>query len=275
MFNPKMSIEQERMKIDPSLAREILKFNTSNRSIRKANVRKMARDMETGEWSERLDDPIRFSTDGRLVDGQHRLLALIESGCTYTFTLQYGLDEKDLRAIDCGARRSPADAMKLSKGKSINRQVIGSIRQACDYGRAFTTLSNSQICDFYESHSQEMLVLEHFFSGGKCALRVRKSPVGAFALNALENNEPVFMVEDFLQSLKSPAEPDVLQPRDRMMMNFSVVVNNYKMQGALERERLYGMTEKAYDAFKRNRNLKSFNPPKEHGFKSILELELI
>lgn len=275
MFNPRKSIEQERMQIGPDLAREMLKFNKHNRPIRKANLRKIVRDMEAGEWSERVDEPIRFLIDGSLADGQHRLLALIETGCIYTFTVKYGLTEEDARSIDCGVRRSPADAMKLSKGKSINRQVVSSIRQACDFGRAFTTLSNAQICDFYESHSQAMLILEHFFSGGKCVLRVRKSPIGAFALNALENNEPVPLVEDFLQSLKSPAEPEILQPRDRTMMNFSVVVNNYKMQGALEREHLYGMTEKAYRAYKQNRNLKSFNPTKGHEFKSILELGLI
>lgn len=64
--------------ITPRIAKTMLSHNTGNRPLRKAVVQRYATDMENGDWQDN-GDPIRFDTNGRLIDGQHRLEAVILS----------------------------------------------------------------------------------------------------------------------------------------------------------------------------------------------------
>ena len=60
--------------ITPDIAKTMLGENVNNRRISHDNVNMFAREMRNGEW--RFNgEAIKFSKDGRLLDGQHRLLA--------------------------------------------------------------------------------------------------------------------------------------------------------------------------------------------------------
>lgn len=62
--------------ITPDIAKTMLGENVNNRRISHDNVNMFAREMRNGEW--RFNgEAIKFSKDGRLLDGQHRLLAVI------------------------------------------------------------------------------------------------------------------------------------------------------------------------------------------------------
>jgi len=65
--------------ITPEIAEEMLTHNTDNRSVRRSRVNRYARDMESGAWRED-GAAIRFAKDGTLLDGQHRLLGVVQSG---------------------------------------------------------------------------------------------------------------------------------------------------------------------------------------------------
>lgn len=54
--------------ITPRIAKTMLSHNTGNRPLRKAVVQRYATDMENGDWQDN-GDPIRFDTNGRLIDG--------------------------------------------------------------------------------------------------------------------------------------------------------------------------------------------------------------
>lgn len=106
--------------VNPALAAGWLLRNTRNRSLRGAAVDAMARDMHNGRW---IYDgaPIRFSADGTLLDGQHRLAAIIESGTTIPLMVIPGLADDAQDVMDTGTRRTIADALHLrgnSRGAS-------------------------------------------------------------------------------------------------------------------------------------------------------------
>lgn len=72
----KLSIEI----ITPKLAETYLAHNTNNyRKINHSNVKKYAQDMKDGKWEETAE-PISFSPSGVLLNGQHRLSAIIKAG---------------------------------------------------------------------------------------------------------------------------------------------------------------------------------------------------
>jgi hypothetical protein len=99
-------------KIGPIEADGILKGNLGNRSIIENHVQNLADQMSSGLWKQSLD-PIRISKNGRLLDGQHRLLAVLTSKETIEFLVVRGLDEEVFDVLDTGKHRSAADAAHI------------------------------------------------------------------------------------------------------------------------------------------------------------------
>lgn len=99
--------------IGPVLAQKMLGRNVDNRPVKVTNVARFAADMSAGRW---LFDgaPIRFGSDGRLLDGQNRLHAIVQSGCTYPFLVVYGIDPGSQVVMDSGAARTSADNLGMS-----------------------------------------------------------------------------------------------------------------------------------------------------------------
>ncbi len=64
--------------VTPRRAAEYLERNTANRPLSKRTVREFAEAMRRGEWRV-THQGIAFDTEGALVDGQHRLAAIIEA----------------------------------------------------------------------------------------------------------------------------------------------------------------------------------------------------
>ena len=118
-------MQHEIILIGPDLAAEYLKHNTKNRSINARHVEFLADQMSYGEFKEN-GDTVRFTKSGILVDGQHRLLAIIKSGATIPTLVVRGLDEDIINYIDTNARsRKHADVLHLNKYK--NTTLLSSI----------------------------------------------------------------------------------------------------------------------------------------------------
>lgn len=96
--------------VTPELAMKWLdETNTKNRKVRQAHVDNMASDMLAGKWRGKNGEAIRFDTDGRLVDGQHRLYACIQAELPFDTLLVIGVDPEDYNSIGIGARKSFGD----------------------------------------------------------------------------------------------------------------------------------------------------------------------
>lgn len=101
-------------RLTPEMAREMLATNIKNRSVSQTVVRRYRRDMEEDRWVF-AGDPIRFSIEGHLLDGQHRLLALADcaDGTEIDFVVQRGLDSVVQMAMDQGRKRSAGQQIEL------------------------------------------------------------------------------------------------------------------------------------------------------------------
>lgn len=102
----------ELVEITPTLAREWLGFNTHNRNVRARVVLAYAADMAAGDWGWN-GESIKFAADGTLLDGQHRLAAIAESGCTVPMLVVRGLKNEAQETVDGGIKRNFADVLKL------------------------------------------------------------------------------------------------------------------------------------------------------------------
>jgi hypothetical protein len=95
----------------PAKAAKILEMNLSNRNLRDRRVMTYATAMKRGQWREDAGDPIRLSQDNILLDGQHRLWAVVESGVTISFLVLRDLPSDVMPVIDKGLGRSNGDSM--------------------------------------------------------------------------------------------------------------------------------------------------------------------
>lgn len=112
-------------------AEDYLKFNTNNRSLRKALVSQYARDMSAGKW--RLTHQgLAFNCDGTLLDGQHRLAAIVQSGVTVQMLVARGVDSRSQLVMDDHAKRSAGDALSLSRQEKITQSQVAVMRGAVE-----------------------------------------------------------------------------------------------------------------------------------------------
>lgn len=106
--------------IGPEEAAELLVHNTRNRNARHNQVTRMAEDMLEGRWREN-GETIKIAADGTLIDGQHRLLAIVKSGARLPMMIVSGLHIEAQETIDIGAARTAADALRFDGMSQVTR----------------------------------------------------------------------------------------------------------------------------------------------------------
>lgn len=113
----------ERVLITPKMAEKMLANNYEfNRKIRSTVVRTYARDMENDCWYTDITNnqivPICISKTGKLLDGQHRLAAIVLANKPVWMWVQKGLSEESYAQMDNGLKRTTADIVG-GKGSNI------------------------------------------------------------------------------------------------------------------------------------------------------------
>lgn len=98
-------IRTEVVEVTPRTAAEWLTLNRRNRRARTLLVSKYAADMAAGQWR-MAGEPIKFDTSGNLLDGQHRLSAVMLSGATVTMLVVRGLPPESQAVMDSGSART-------------------------------------------------------------------------------------------------------------------------------------------------------------------------
>lgn len=102
------------LKITPAMAMSMLSRNSINRRFRPGVGKRYAMIMQNGNWK-LTPEPICFDTDEVLLNGQHRLWAVIESGIGQEFVVWEGMPRDVFAVIDRGQMRSFSDAYGAEK----------------------------------------------------------------------------------------------------------------------------------------------------------------
>lgn len=148
--------------ITPDVAKEMLKRNPNNRKLSAKHVNFLAEQMKAGQW---LFDgqPIRVSEAGALLDGQHRLNAIIKSGFPQDFLLISGINTDAFKVMDTGKNRTSGDvltvngvpyatatgsAIKLIRGLQKGQTMESKTRELIN--------SNTEVLNFYKQDSENI-----------------------------------------------------------------------------------------------------------------------
>jgi hypothetical protein len=101
--------------------------NRENRLLRQDQVAFLAKEILEGRWRT-THQGIGFAASGRLLDGQHRLAAIVRAGVAIKIAVTRDMDEDDFRAIDCGMKRANYDRIHLVNDQHQNRIICQAIR---------------------------------------------------------------------------------------------------------------------------------------------------
>jgi hypothetical protein len=105
--------------VTPDRAKAMLANIKNDRPLSDYTVLNYAETMRQGDWKFN-GDPVRLNAEGKLIDGQHRLHAIVKSGKAQHMLIISGLNSDVFDTIDVGKRRSPADLLGIAGYKNVN-----------------------------------------------------------------------------------------------------------------------------------------------------------
>jgi hypothetical protein len=154
-------METKQIDVNPVVAQRILKDNICNRKVSEKVVNMYAKDMMEGRWKVNTGDTIRISKTNRLLDGQHRLLAIIKSNKTIEFTFAYNIEDSVFDVIDTNKTRSKNDVFTIEgipnsshASSIINAYLSFKKGNSTNEGKSSTGITNTIVLEEYKSNPE-------------------------------------------------------------------------------------------------------------------------
>jgi len=157
------------MLITPEMAGAMLQKNTGNRQIRPSVVAQYADQMKRGQWQV-THQPVATDSEGNLVDGQHRLSAIVSSGAAqWMQVVKYDRTATAMcLPVDCGVRRMPHDILRIPKAES----EVASILLRANYVSKLRSIPNDRINAVVMRHGK---VIAKVLEASKSKIKQRSS----------------------------------------------------------------------------------------------------
>lgn len=186
-------ITYEQVELTPTLAAELLaKTPAHQRKITKAHVVKLARAMTAGRYMLN-PQPLILDTAGTLMDGQHRCVAVVESGVTIPVVIARGADPTVFSLVDTGKNRiasqfidSPHSALLASAARMV---LAYRLRPLANLSNTRALITNQEILDELQGDEEYELVAPQVTAIRRAA-RLTPGPLMAVHILASRNVDP-------------------------------------------------------------------------------------
>ncbi len=148
--------------ITPEKAKAYLANNTTNRNINKMNLAFLKSEILSGNY-QMNGQSIVISSSGKLLDGQHRLTAIIETQLPIDSIVLHDVEEDTFVTMDTGKPRSGSDALDIH-GVQNSKHIASAIRkivQRFSHSHAYLNnvrykISNPEFIKYYDNHAVEL-----------------------------------------------------------------------------------------------------------------------
>ncbi len=107
------------MNVTPVMAKRWLDSGAKNRKVRSSRVTLYAEMMRRGEWLT-THQGIALDEADHLMDGQHRLMGIVESGVTVEMLVVEGLPMASSIVMDQGAMRAMYEQLSLTRREAVS-----------------------------------------------------------------------------------------------------------------------------------------------------------
>ena len=249
-----------RTTVTPEMAIDWLdKANTNNRTVSDTHVQRLARDMKQGKWV-LTHEGIAFDSSGILLDGQHRLWAVVIAEVPIEMHIWRGVTREALMAIDCGKSRSLGDVLRLSGGHGqVNNRHIAILRAMLGGFGTPVQLSTAEAAAALDRHGEAIAFSIAVLPQAKRVTTAITRAVIARAFYSADHDK----LRDFGRMLGSGVVPDAGAISVVLLRQFLA-----ERAGASRNERLarYAKTQRALVAFLRGERITRLYAASEEHF---------
>lgn len=240
--------------LTPQMASAMLDKNVKNRKISNRNYSQLVRAMKNGEW-ELNGEAIKVDVDGFVLDGQHRLHAVVESGVTIRTFLVEGLPESTQDTMDTGKSRGLSDVLAI-RGEKYHASIASIVRRVFLYRshglRAATIVSYpttvKETLRFFDSNEWIRDLAAPCGRIGRAA-KLPSSLVGVLVVVFSEIDKTD--ADDFFEKLSTGAG---LAPNHPILVLRDTLRKLYDSKGAMNQTHLAAITVKAWNKYREGEN---------------------
>jgi hypothetical protein len=232
--------------ITPDRAREYLATVDQQRRVTKSHVARLARSMSAGHWR-MTGEPIQFDKQGHLINGQHRLHAIIQSGVTLPVLVLRGLDHSVYEVMDQGRPRSRSETaatlgIKNASGVSASTQILIRLKYGTEVDRV--QVDNAEIMEFIKVNRD--MVEEAGVQARRYGV-LPASTYGAFLFLAMHASRDRAM--EFAELMATGAGLELGHPALTMRNKASAIKHSKNRLEESRTSKLLPLLVRAFDAF--------------------------
>lgn len=243
------------VEVNPEMARDWLGAKRPpNRNLNQSYVNRYASMIQRGEW--RLTgEPIKFNAAGQLIDGQHRLAAVIAADKPITVAVVAGIDDGAFSAMDRGRKRSVAgDLSQLGYRNAKN--LGGAVAALITYERtgafhrasAADLPSTDAVVAFIEAHPDIVTIVSEYST----VRFLRVSLATMLALRWLFSQRDADDANVFFDRLREGAN---LAPDDPILLLRNRLLSFGEHHRSTDTHFTAGLVIKAWNAYREGRRL--------------------
>ena len=265
--------------ITPEVANELLQTNTNNRELRQSTIERYAAQIQDGLW-ELNGEAIKISGEGKLLDGQHRLHAVVRVNKTIESVVVRGLNPETFHTLDLGRSRTPADIFYIKGEKNVNvltaalrLQLIydrGDGQMKTEYGRAKGTILPNQLEKGLEKHPNIRNAV-NICSGAPYRVFLAPS-VSSFLYHLLYKKNKTY-TNIFFEKLGTPNKD--LKPDDITILTLQGLLKQHKARGYSNQLQTMAYVILAWNAWLAGKKLTSISWERANDFPKIVFQEKV
>lgn len=238
-------------------AKVILGNNANNRAVNERNLSSLVSDMKSGSWKQ-TGESIKIAQNGRLLDGQHRLLAIIKTKIPQKMLVTRGLDNDAFKFIDTGRSRKASDVLAI-EGLDNPTKLASSVKYIINFERGFysaaathsgarnSRITNNEVSKFAGRHKKQLEEsLKYGFAKNNKIISGSLLTSFHYIFNKIDVNKADYFCHSLVEGTDLKAGSPIHQLRQKLIMDMG---SKYKMR-ALDKSALIC---KAWNQFRENK----------------------
>ena len=267
--------------VTPDMAKAIFAKNeTKNRRLRKQHLLRLTKAIQNNEWKV-TNQGIALDIDGNLLDGQHRLAAVIKAKKSVRMMVSRNCDPSTFGVIDTGATRSVGDILNLGGCSAKQHYIAAAVKnyiQYLEYPKEPWTSSKRpssvQVLDWYREKKDTLdlyaKLIGQIHRKFKC---FNMSAAIAFCLIADDAGWRTEEIMEYWEALASGANLDPTSP----ILSFRNQLSNtlFRRRGANVLQQSLNTMIKCWNNWKNEIATKRFSSPPNYPMLPIVERDEI
>lgn len=246
------TIKSEIVTINAEKAATLLDANTGNRKLSQNNLSAIKASLQRGEW--KLNgEAVKISDTGKILDGQHRLVACVETGISFQTLIVYNVPDETQVTMDSGKSRTHADVLTLAgytnaislaaTALAVVRTEQYSLRAALATGAAYPVTRN-QILERVKAEPNLIEVAQYGKKFSRIGLAGRLASLMFYELSKIDSQD----AQHFFEKLRTGDSLERGNPILTLRNQLLTVKDNQR--GATNQTYIAALIIKAWNKFR-------------------------